>query len=240
MNMANKLHNNHSGTRNLRERLSKLVREHSNISDNIERMLSSTALPMDQLLALADVVDNPNPLHTSAHQFERVASMGAKLQKNSTAMLNAASTEYTSGMALLNTLADTRLKLKTETKYQTLILQKYAPQGKAAVFAALVKAMKEGDWETFAALNNAPTSVTDLTSEERDRSRMEYIGIHAPDIAADFVTLKDAIEVIIAIDRPISASVHEVSEPRKLAEINKGVAAAEAAERSFDNPASQT
>jgi hypothetical protein len=232
--VPNRLHAHAGSIKALHERYSKLSGTH--VTEYLVRGGIELKDSVEKQEKLANIVDRPNPLHTPAHQFERVSVYKERLQEAAKDMINEMGAHLEAGRSFLTVLANNRLKLTTETKYQPLILDKYKSQGAAEIFAVMNTATKEGDWETFAAIINAPTSLTGLTGEQKQRLHSEYVAIHAPDIAADFKVLADALEITLNIDRSIQMSADEVSDPRRLMELRAGIQAAEDAEKAFGDP----
>lgn len=234
--MANHIHGQHQASTHLLGRLSQLSSKHPAARTYIDRMRSTLSPLVAKTLALAEMADTPNPTLTDAANFERVARKLEVYSREATSAINANSQFQKDGFTAINTQADTRLKLNVKSDNHDAFMLRFANMSKAEIWREAIDALKKGDSEFTATILKAHPFLSGLSASDVERLRSDYVKTHAPDLSDAIGALNDAFEIALAVDRVAQNVRHTLANPERLAEIQRGVAAAEKAEASFNSP----
>lgn len=238
--MPNRIHTKYYAAKAVMERIDARYSARNKSENYVGRIASATRPLVGKLKALADQIDAPNPALTDAGNFEKVASNAEALYRSAKPVLNTINSIQTDGQRSLNAEADTRLKLGTAGPHENLILQRVVNSSKSDVHTAMIDAMKSGDSEVFGAMLRANPFLTGLTKEETQRLRHDYLKLHAPDIVKGLETLEEVASAARMIGDLTTEVKRYLVDPQRVAEIRAGIEAANAAEKAFNNPQSET
>lgn len=234
--MANQIHGQYQAGKHLLGKLRELSAQHPNAKVYIDRITNNVTPLVAKTEALGDMAETPNPLLNTAANFDRVAKKLDVFTKDATRAVNLNAQEHNDGVKALNAIADTRLKLNVKSDNHNAFMLRFANMSKAEIWSEAVQAMKTGDSEFMATVIKAHPFLSGLSSQDIERIRADYVKVQAPDIADSIAALDEALTIALSIDRVTQIVKGTLSDPRRLAEIQRGVDAAERAEAAFNAP----
>jgi uncharacterized phage infection (PIP) family protein YhgE len=191
---------------------------------------------INRLRAGAEALDNVNanrsPVDTEAAHALKVAQLARQLDKQITTVINRSGEIMRDGLANLQGKIDAKIDLKPDAfaaEIRTAFRGLNATE-KGDMIAALVK---ENRGPELAAIVKAPSVLTGITDEQKARYEEAIIATHAaPELEAR-ATLSDAFDIVAAASSSASNLVKDLTDPHKLAEIERGDASAREAAAIF-------
>jgi hypothetical protein len=183
--------------------------------------------------ALDRVRANPSPLDTHAAHAIKVAKLARKFDSEVTAMVNRTSATWATARNAIEKAITEKVNLKPN-KYEELILRRFVEM-KGEDRLTEVKAMIEGNrGAELAAIIDAPPFLSGLSNEQCVAFRQAMISKHAAEEVAEIATLDDVYNHVTSASRTAGNYVRELTDPGKLARIEREAADADEAGKAFD------
>lgn len=183
--------------------------------------------------ALHDVAANRSPVETPEAHALKVAKLARKFDSEVTASINRAVSAYQESLQDTQRRIDERVNLKPDA-FASEIRSAFRTLDSSAKAKLIKQLVKENRGPELAAIVKAPSVLTGISDEQRAAYEQSIIGMHA---AAEVNELEKLDDVWGAFDAAVRASggiVKSLTDPSKLAEIERGAAAADAASDAFN------
>ncbi len=183
--------------------------------------------------ALDNVNANRSPLDTPAAHEIKVARLARTYDKEATATLNRALQIYAEGQADLARRIDAKVKLKSDAFAEEIrtTFRGLDSKGRAQCINQLVE---ENGGPALAAILEGPSLLTGIPDEQKARYEQAILARHASAELNEREQLAGVFEAVGAATRAAGGLVKEFTDPNKLAEIERGAEAANAAGAAFD------
>jgi hypothetical protein len=191
---------------------------------------------VNRLKLRGEALDNVNrtrsPLDTPAAHALKVAKLARSFDKETTDALNRATRIWADAYKDTQTRIDDKVNLRPDA---------FAPEIRAAFRTLSSKAkadlitqlVKENRGPELAAIVKAPAVLTGITDEARAAyENMMLVTYAAPEVD-ELAKLEDLLSSVTAATRASSNMVKDLTDPRKLAEIESQAAAADQASAAF-------
>jgi hypothetical protein len=191
---------------------------------------------VNRLRLRGEALDNVNktrsPLDTPAAHALKVAKLARSFDKETTDALNRATRIWADAYKDTQTRIDDKVNLRPDA---------FAPEIRAAFRTLSSKAkadlitqlVKENRGPELAAIVKAPAVLTGITDEARAAyENMMLVTYAAPEVD-ELAKLEDLLSSVTAATRASSNMVKDLTDPRKLAEIESQAAAADQASAAF-------
>lgn len=175
-----------------------------------------------------------NPSDTDASHFKRVALAAARFNKEGTATINRLRQIYDIGAADIEHRMNAKLNLRAELRYEGEIRAVYRGMPLEERGKLLLQLIEENRGPEFAAIIKAPTTLTGMSEDHRQRYEDSFASKHAPEELAEAEALAQGFNDALVSTTTAGALAAEYSNPAKLAEITRAEAAAEAAASAFN------
>lgn len=191
----------------------------------------------NRLRAGADALDraaaNRNPLDTPEAHIKKIATMARKLDQEITASINRAGAAFHDGMQDVQRRIDEKVDLKPDAfaaeiraTFRTLSAEE---KGK------LVKNLVDGNrGPELAAIVKAPSVLTGISDERRAAYEASIVGKHAAAEVQERERLNDVFDALSTATRTAIQFVTSLTDPGRVAAIERGEAAASAAGEAFN------
>lgn len=183
--------------------------------------------------ALDTVFASRNPVETEAAHTKKVATMARKLDQEVTAAINRAGMILKEGSHNLQRRIDERVNLKPDA-FAAEIRATFRAMSRKDQLKLMGELVRENRGPELAAIVKAPSILTGLSADEQARFEQAILGMHAPDEMAEMADLNEAFEVSLTATRVAGTFANSLTSPGKVAAIEKGEAASEAALSAFD------
>lgn len=182
--------------------------------------------------ALDNVAASRSPLDTPAAHVLKVAKLARTFDREVTAGLNRASQIYRDGVADVQR----RIAEKVDLKPHALaaeIRTRFVTLKTADKMNVLAKLVAENRGPELAAIVSAPELLTGLTDDQRTQFEQAITGKHAAAELDQLEMLDDVLDAVSAASRAAGSLVKGLTDPNKLATIEREAAAADAAGEAF-------
>ncbi|WP_018878949.1 hypothetical protein [Thioalkalivibrio sp. ALE9] len=174
-----------------------------------------------------------DPTETEARHAERLAEAGRKLASRVESVTADIEREVREATRRLSAQAEETAGLR-ESPYASEIRQAVREMPAKSRHGVLNKALEDGDGATVAALTAAPTVVTGLDAEARDRFRHQFLAKHAPQETQALETLMGHYSTAAIAANQAKGAANAAQNPAFVSEIEKAKAQADEARQAFE------
>lgn len=183
--------------------------------------------------ALDNVNANRSPLDTPAAHAMKVAKMARKFNSEVTDSINRAGQTWRDGYGGIQRRIGEKVDLKPHPLADEIrtVFRGLDAKGKAALVNKLVD---ENRGPELAAIVTAPSILTNITDEQKAAYEKGIIAKHAAAELEEEQKLEEVFQAVFHAQGAASSFVRSLTDPAKLAEIERGEAAAIAAGAAFD------
>lgn len=182
--------------------------------------------------ALVNVAVNRNPAETDGAHALKVGKMSRTFDKEVTASLNRSGQILREGLQDIQRRIDEKIDLKPNAFAQEIRAAFRGLDGKAK--ASLINQLvKENRGPELAAIVKAPSILTGISDEQRAAYENMIVTTHAAAELNERAALEDVFSGAMAAERTASELSKSLSDPSKIAEVERGAAAAAAAGEAF-------
>lgn len=192
---------------------------------------------VNRLKLRGEALDNVNrtrsPLDTPAAHALKVAKLARSFDKETTDALNRATRIWADAYKDTQTRIDDKVNLRPDA---------FAPEIRAAFRTLSSKAkadlitqlVKENRGPELAAIVKAPAVLTGITDEARAAYENMMLSTYAAPEMDELAKLEDVFDAVGAATRAAGMMVKDLTDPRKLSEIESQAAAADQASAAFN------
>jgi hypothetical protein len=174
-----------------------------------------------------------DPSQTDAAHTKKVCLAAERLNKDVTATLNGILKITGDGHANIDARINAKTKLNPDA-YASEVRAVYRSKSATDQMQLLKEFVDQNRAAELAAIIKAPTSLTGMSEEHRQRWESAFIAKHAPEELAERALLEDAFSDATVSTRTAGELATAYSDPLKLAAIQKAEAVAAAAQQAFD------
>lgn len=184
--------------------------------------------------ALDNVRNNRSPLDTEAAHALKVAKQARKYDQEVTAIISRAGAAWRSGTETLQKRIAEKVNFKIDADDAREIRAVIRSMKPADRVAALDKLLKEGRAPELHAIISGSELTTGIDDGMRAAFRDSYVATHAAPEMAEQEALEQDFESLLAATRAAGSFVKDLTDPGKLAEIERADAQANAAGDAFN------
>jgi len=183
--------------------------------------------------ALNNVNTNRSPLDTEAAHALKVAKMARKLETEIGSILNRSAQHWTAGLVDAQDRIEKKINLAPDA-FASEIRAAFRGLNAKAQGKLIEQLVNENRGPELAAIIKAPIVLTGITEEQRATYEQAIVATHAAGELDEQACLESAWQVTTAATKAANAFVKELTNPSRIAEIERGDDAATAAGAAFD------
>lgn len=184
--------------------------------------------------ALDNVRNNRSPLDTEAAHALKLAKQARRFDPQITAVINAAMERHRSASDNLRKRIDEKVNFKIDPDDAREIRAVFRSMKHAERVEALEKLLKNGRGPELHAIVSGTELTTGIDDKMRLAFRDSYVAKHAAEEMAEREALQEDLDSLLAATRAAGDFVKELTDPGKLASIERADAEANAAGEAFD------
>lgn len=173
-----------------------------------------------------------SPFDTEAAHAIKVAATARRFDKQVTAVLNRTTDLYRAGREAVERSIVEKVNLRPHELASEIRTRFAAIDGKKRM-DHITTMIDEGRGPELAAIVDAPAFLTGLSPEQCAAFKQAMIDKHAADEVAEIAGLDAAFEHVASVSRTAGNYVRELTDPHKLAKIEREAAAADEAAAAF-------
>lgn len=185
-----------------------------------------------RLRSAAEVLDNArqrrSPLETPAAHAVKVAKAARKFGTEATAGLNRVIALSGRAQAELQKRIDEKANL-IPNEFAKEIRERFHGMKKGDQGKQIEQWLDQGKGPEMAAILRAPSMLTGLNDDQKARYEQAFVAKHASDLLAEQASVSEVFDSYLAADRAATDLVRSLTDPRQLAEIERGAEEADAA-----------
>jgi len=204
---------------------------------HIQKMKTTLAPLGSGVAALVRMHATVDPTQTKAAHDKKVIVTASKLNDRYKQTLKDVQVVLRDGLRDIQSRIDAKVSLKPDAFAQELRAA-FRSMSHTERVTALVEMTKTNNGPALAAITEAPAMLSGVTEGQQKQYRDAIVQMHAPTECVEEAELLEAFNGTLAAMDVATALAKDLNNPGRLAEIDRGVNAAMAAEIAFDVPAS--
>jgi hypothetical protein len=182
--------------------------------------------------ALDRVSRTRSPLETPAAHVVKVANLSRSFDREVTAMLNRAARTWGDGIMDAQRRIDDKVNMKPDA-FAGEIRAAFRGLNSKAKVQLVQQLVDQNRGQELAAIVKAPAILTGISEQERESYAKMIYSRHASAEMDELAKLEQFFEAVTAVSRAASTMVKDLTDPVKLAQIERDAAEADAAAAAF-------
>lgn len=184
--------------------------------------------------ALVAMHGNPDPTRTKAYNDKKLIETAGKLDDRRKQVFREINGAFMEGLADIKKRIDQKVRLVPD-EFAAEIRAAVRTMTPAEKVRTLAELAANNNGPALAAITESPSILTGVTKDIQDRYRDNIYDIHAREERLEQAALTDALKGAVSATNVAASLASDLANPGRLAEIERGVAAAAEAETAFNN-----